>query len=72
MTATGAARAASVQRTIPNRPGTSVRRVVVIGVACLIEAILVLGLTAASLGLGYEDWTSPGPGRPSPPVTTPR
>jgi hypothetical protein len=50
--------------------GVMIGRVVVIAVVCLVEAFLVLGFVAASLGVGNEGHASGGPDRPAPPVTT--
>jgi hypothetical protein len=53
----------------PSRIGTrsqsgAIQRTLVILAACLIEAILILGFVAATLGLGYERQPSAGPDRP--------
>jgi hypothetical protein len=58
---------------VPARIGTrsragSVRRAAAIVVACLIEAIMILGFVVASLGLGYEGYSGVGPDRPRPPA----
>jgi hypothetical protein len=50
--------------------GLSVGRVVVIALALLVEAFLVLGFVAASLGVGNEGHAAGGPDRPAPPVMT--
>jgi hypothetical protein len=57
-------------RASPPTSGTArfIRRGAAIVVACLIEAVLILGFVVASLGLGYESHSGVGPGRP-PPVT---
>ena len=47
----------------------SIGRVVVIALVCLVEAVLVLGFVAASLGLGNEGHAGVGPDRPAPPMT---
>jgi hypothetical protein len=49
----------------------SIRCGAAIFVACLIEAILILGFVVASLGLGYEGRSSVGPDRPPPPPLRP-
>lgn len=59
--------------TVPARigrgsPAQSVRAVAITA-ACLIEAILILGFVAASLGVGQEGQPRVGPDRPPPPVT---
>ena len=50
--------------------GVSIGRVVVIALAILVEAFLVLGFVAASLGVGNEGHAAGGPDRPAPPVMT--
>jgi hypothetical protein len=48
-----------------------IRRIAAITVALLIQAILILGFVAASLGLGFDGPLGVGPDRP-PPATTSR
>ena len=44
----------------------AIPRTLVILAACLIEAILILGFVAATLGFGYERQPGPDPDRPPP------
>jgi len=46
----------------------SVGRIVVIASAVLVQAILILGFVAMSLGLGAEGHVAVGPDRPPPPM----
>ena len=56
-------------RDVLQRP--SVGRIVVIAAAVLIQAILILGFVAMSLGLGADGPGSVGADRPSPPARIP-
>jgi hypothetical protein len=66
----GERRRGARHRATPSKSGTArlVGRGAAIVVACLIEAVLILGFVVASLGLGYESHSGVGPGRP-PPMT---
>ena len=52
-----------------DRHGVSIGRIVVIALACLIQAILILAIVAMSLGLGNEGVAGVGPDRPPPPAS---
>ena len=51
--------------------GVSIGRIAVIAFACLVQAILLLGFVAMTLGLGAGGPSGVGPDRPPPPVMAP-
>jgi hypothetical protein len=61
--------AGTIAMTMRNRShGVSIGRIVVIALACLIQAILILAIVAMGLGLGNEGVSGMGPDRPPPPA----
>jgi hypothetical protein len=63
----GRLRAPAIMSARSGRGVRSIRHRATFVVACLIEAILILGFVVASLGLGYEGYPGAGPDRPPPP-----
>jgi len=69
-TVDGPARRASAPTTIGTSwRARSVPQAAKIVLACLIEAIVILGFVALSLGIGAEGQPGLGPDRPPPPMT---
>jgi len=61
--------AGTIAMTVRNRLlGVSIGRIVMIALACLVQAILILAIVAMSLGLGNEGVPGVGPDRPPPPA----
>jgi hypothetical protein len=64
--------AGTIAMTARNRLlGASIGRIAVIALVCLVQAILILGFVAMSLGLGAEGHVAVGPDRPPAPMRIP-
>jgi hypothetical protein len=64
--------AGPIAMTIRSRlQSVSIGRIVVIAAAFFVQAILILGFVAMSLGLGAEGHAGVGPDRPPSPVSLP-
>jgi hypothetical protein len=61
----------TIAMTVRNRLGVSIGRIAVIVLTCLVQAILILGFVAVSLGLGAEGHVAVGPDRPPAPMRIP-
>ena len=58
---------AAADRTVGRSRRAWLGRLLAIGIAGLIQAILILGFVAASLGIGVDGTPDHGPDRPQPP-----